>query len=106
MVNGGLSKEAMEYLRPLFSFDYMGSAKPILWSTTSTNNPVAEANCGIIAPPEDAEAMSKAILKLCDLSDEERREMGMRGYKYVIKHHSVPVLAKKLLEVMEDVKRD
>ena len=36
----------------------------------------------------------------------ERREMGMRGYKYVIKHHSVPVLAKKLLEVMEDVKRD
>lgn len=27
LVNGGLSKEAMKLLRPLFSFDYMGSAE-------------------------------------------------------------------------------
>jgi len=27
--------------------------------------------------------------------------MGMRGYDYVMKYHSVPVLASKLLEVLK-----
>lgn len=27
LINGGLSKEAMDLLRPIFSFDYMGSAE-------------------------------------------------------------------------------
>ena len=57
------------------------------------NNLVAEANCAITMPAEDAEQMAKAVVKLCDLSDEERPEMSTRGYEYVIKHHSVPVLA-------------
>lgn len=87
-------------------FDSMLCAKPVVWAIDSANDPVAEANCGITVPPEDAEAMAEAILKLYDLNEKERREMGMRGYEYVMKYHSVPVLAKKLLEVIEDVKRD
>ena len=27
LINGGLSKEAMDLLRPIFSFDYMGAAE-------------------------------------------------------------------------------
>ena len=54
----------------------------------------------------DAEEMAKAIMKLCDLSDEERHEMGMRGYEYVMKYHSVPVLTDRLLEVIGDVRQD
>ena len=87
-------------------FDYMMSAKPVIWAVDSINNPVAEAKCGISVPPEDPQAMATAIVQLCEMSKEERREMGKRGYEYVMKYHSVPVLAKKLLEVMEDVKRD
>ena len=86
-------------------FDYMASAKPIVWTRNSINNPVAEANCGITVPPEDPEQMAKAIMELCDLSDKERQEMGTRGYEYVMKYHSVPILANRLLEVIEDVKQ-
>ncbi len=85
-------------------FDYMASARPIIWGANSINNPVAEANCGIIVPPEDAEEMAKAIMELCNLSDRERQEMGMRGYEYVMKYHSVPVLADSLLEAIENTK--
>jgi len=85
-------------------FDYMASAKPIIWTSNSVNNPVAEANCGISVLPENPEQMAKAIMVLCDLSDDERRELGMKGYDYVMKYHSVPVLADKLLEAIEDVR--
>jgi len=83
-------------------YDYMACAKPIVWSTNSVNNPVAEAACGLSFPPEDAEAMAQAIITLCNMSREERREMGQRGYDYVMKYHSVPVLAEKLLDVIND----
>ena len=86
-------------------FEYAICAKPIVWGTNSANDPVAKANCGITVPPEDAEAMAEAILKVCALSDKERQEMGVRGYEYVMKYHSVPVLAKRLLEVMEEAKQ-
>ena len=45
-------------------------------------------------------------MELCALSDEERQEMGMRGYEYVMKYHSVPVLANRLLEVIGNAKLD
>ena len=83
-------------------FDYMASARPVVRCADSGNDPIAEADCGITVPPEDVKAIAEAILKLCALSDKERQEMGKRGYEYVMKHHSVPVLAKKLLAVMEN----
>jgi len=81
-------------------FDYMACAKPILWATDSVNNIVAEALCGVTVSPENPEEMAKAIIKLCSLSEDERRLMGKRGYDYVMKNHSVPVLASKLSEIL------
>jgi glycosyltransferase involved in cell wall biosynthesis len=87
-------------------WDYMFCAKPIVWAIDSANNPVDEASCGLTVTPEDAEQMAKAILELTSLSDSKRREMGKRGYEYVMKYHSIPVLVDRLLEVMEDGKLD
>jgi glycosyltransferase involved in cell wall biosynthesis len=84
-------------------FDYMASGKPVIWTDTSVNNPVADAQCGLTVSPENPEEMAKAVLKLSELGDEERQEMGMRGYEYVMKYHSVSVLAKRLMEVVEEV---
>jgi glycosyltransferase involved in cell wall biosynthesis len=86
--------------------DYMACARPIVLAINSNDNPVAEAHCGVIVLPEDAEQMAKAVIELCGMSDKQRREMGMRGYEYAMKYHSVPVLVDRLLEVMEDVKAD
>lgn len=87
-------------------FDYMASARPIVWGSNSVNDPIADSSCGLSVPPENAEEMAEAIVKLCGLSDNERREMGMRGQEYVTKYHSIPVLVDKLLEVMEEAKHD
>jgi len=84
-------------------WDYMICAKPVVWATNSANDPVAEAGCGITVPPEDPQAMAEAIMRLCFMSKEERRQMGIRGHEYVIKYHSVPVLARKLLEALSHV---
>ena len=83
-------------------FDYMASAKPIIWTSTAINNPVAEALCGMTVSPENPGEMAKSISELSGLSDKERQDMGMRGYDYVMKYHSVPVLVSKLLEVLKN----
>lgn len=85
-------------------FEYMICCLPIIWSINSTSNPVADSNCGITVPPEEPQAMAAAIIKLCDLSEDERRQMGRQGYDYVMKYHSIPVLAQKLTEVLQDVR--
>ena len=81
--------------------DYMMCARPVVWAVNSEDNPVAEANCGMTVSPENPGEMAKAITELSGLSEKERQNMGMRGYDYVMKYHSVPVLASKLLEVLE-----
>ncbi len=86
-------------------WEYMMCAKPVVWAIDSVNNPVAEAGCGITVPPEEPEAMAEAIRQLCDMSEKERREMGMWGYDYMMKYHLVPVLAERLLEVMQAAKQ-
>jgi glycosyltransferase involved in cell wall biosynthesis len=85
-------------------FDYMMCARPIVWAIDALADPVAEANCGLTVPAEDSAAMAQAIVKLCSLSNDERREMGMRGHEYIMKYQAIPVLADRLLEVMEEVK--
>jgi spore maturation protein CgeB len=49
--------------------------------------------------------MTKAITQLYNMSEQERQEMGMRGYQYTVKYHSIPILADKLLEVMAEAKQ-
>jgi glycosyltransferase involved in cell wall biosynthesis len=83
-------------------FDYMASAKPIIWTDNSVENPVAKADCGISVVPEDPEQMAQAILELNSLSDSKRREMGKRGHDYIMNYHSIPVLADRLLKVIEE----
>ncbi len=82
-------------------WDYMISAKPIVWAIDSANDPVSEANCGITVSPENPEEMAKAITSLCSLTDDERQRMGMKGHDYVMKYHSTPVLASQLLKILE-----
>ena len=97
----GLYKYGISFLK---LFDYMASATPVIWAVKSDDNPVSDANCGVTIQPEDPEALANAIIKMCGLSAEERREMGMKGYDYVMEYHAVPVLVDKLVTVLEDKK--
>jgi glycosyltransferase involved in cell wall biosynthesis len=84
-------------------FDYLAAGKPIIFSSDSSNNPIAEASAGITVPPEDSEAVAEAIIKLYNMGEEERERMGKNGRKYVEKYHSIPVLVDKLEKVIKEV---
>ena len=84
-------------------FDYLYSQKPVIFSGYSINNPVEEAKAGISIPPNDPKALAKAILKIKDLSEEEREKMGLNGRRYVEKYHNIEGLAKKLEKILKEV---
>ncbi|MBK8563705.1 MAG: glycosyltransferase family 4 protein [Saprospiraceae bacterium] len=74
-------------------FDYMLAAKPILDSNNLIKDPVELSGCGIIVKPDDSEAIKEGVLKLYNMSNEERREMGLKGKSYVEEFHNINSLA-------------
>ena len=64
-------------------FDYMMSAKPVVQVQTAGNDIVADANCGISVPVNDYIGAAEAILKLRDMTTEQRNTLGQNGRKYI-----------------------
>ena len=83
-------------------FDYMLAKKPILYGIESSNDPVAEAGCGITIPPEDAHAIAAGAAQLAALPEEERARMGENGFSYVLEHHDYRALAKRFAAAFEE----
>jgi glycosyltransferase involved in cell wall biosynthesis len=100
----GLKKEKLfEFgVSPNKLFDYMFSEKPILYAINSGNKPIEEANCGITVDAENPDAIVNGILKLYNLSQEERNKLGENGKEFLMKYHNYKILAKKLDEVLND----
>ena len=84
-------------------FDYMAASKPLIFSGKATYNAVEEARCGLTVPPRDPEALAEAVIKLYQMSPEERAEMGKRGQEYVEKYHDIRKLAAQLESILQSV---
>ena len=83
----GLKKEKLfRYgVSPNKLFDYMFSAKPIIYAIDSGNiNLVDLSNCGLSIRAECAESISSACLKLFGMSESERSKLGGNGKRYVL----------------------
>jgi glycosyltransferase involved in cell wall biosynthesis len=78
-------------------YDYLASARPMLFSGRTPNDPAASSGGGLSVPPENAEAMAAALERFLELRPEERIEMGKRGRRHVEKENDIP----KLVERME-----
>jgi glycosyltransferase involved in cell wall biosynthesis len=83
-------------------FDYLAAGKPILFSCKAGNNPVEEAHAGISIEPDSPELLFNAIMEMKRLSDDERLQMGINGYKYVKKNHSMEILSKRFIEILNN----
>lgn len=70
-------------------YDYMASARPVLFAARSFNNPVSESRCGMVIPPENPQALADAIIRVAEMPIEERWEMGLRGRRFVEEYHNV-----------------
>lgn len=86
-------------------YDYMMSAKPIVYGVEAANNEVAEAGAGITIEPDSAEAIAGAVLALKDMTPEERAKMGQNGKTWVIENCDYRVLAKRFIDVIEGIEK-
>ncbi|MCP5109170.1 MAG: glycosyltransferase family 4 protein [bacterium] len=77
-------------------FDYMCSAKPVVFAGNVYNDLVKMSGCGISVPADDHQAFADAVLKLYKMTEEERAKLGQKGKAYVLEHHSMEKLADKL----------
>ncbi len=81
---------------------YMSSGRPIV---TMINGEamelVREVGCGEAVAAEDAEAFAAAILRMSQLSDEERRAMGERGKNYAADNFDFSKQMTLLEEIMD-----
>ncbi|MGN1081478.1 MAG: glycosyltransferase family 4 protein, partial [Acutalibacteraceae bacterium] len=78
-------------------YDYMLSAKPIIYAVGSANRPVEDANCGIAVEPEDPKAVANAVSELMGMSADELEELGQNGRKCVMENHDYKILAERFL---------
>lgn len=83
-------------------FDYMYAKKPIIWAIEAGNNLVDEANCGLSVSLNDVNVLKEAILKLKFMSVVERESLGKNGYNFVKINHSYKMLARRLINMIEE----
>jgi len=84
-------------------FDYLYGGKSILYAIDSAEyEPVTEAHAGLSVPAEDPQAVVEAVLKIENMSVEQRAQFGQNGREYVLKNHDYTRLAEKLATVLLD----
>jgi len=84
-------------------FDYLASGRPIIFAVDSLNNPVGESGGGITVPSEDPESMAQAIIRLANMSSQERWAMGLKGRRHVEQEYDHAKLADRIEMVLHDV---
>lgn len=101
----GLQKQSLFRfgISPNKMFDYMMAAKPIIQAIDAGNNLVREADCGIDVEPDNVTEISKAILTLKSMPDEERKRLGENGRRFVLSNHTYQVLGKRFLDIMNNL---
>ena len=83
-------------------FDYFAAAKPVLISSAYPTL-VDEANAGIRFAPGDPAALARAIMKMINTPESERRAMGERGRKLVDTEYSIKAITDRYEALLHDV---
>jgi glycosyltransferase involved in cell wall biosynthesis len=82
-------------------FDYMAAARPIILAAEAANDWVSDAGGGLTVPPDDAEALAKAIVTLRAMTPAERARLGANGRAYVQREYTYATLAARYLPVLQ-----
>lgn len=83
-------------------YDYLCASRPVIYGVNAFNNPVEEAGAGITVAPENPEELAAAVIKLYNMSEQDRKQMGINGRKYVEENHDFRNLAVGLEKVLEE----
>ena len=81
--------------------DYMLSSKPIVHSADEPTSLTRKLGCGIWVTAENVEAVTDAIRKISNMSEEERMRMGKLGRDYALNNLSWPTLAERFINAFK-----
>ena len=85
-------------------YDYMMSAKPILYGIDARNNDVLDAQCGLSFSSDDLDTFAEQLYILKNSPKEELKKMGENGKKWVLQNSEYTILANKFLSLMKENK--
>ncbi|WP_437974625.1 glycosyltransferase family 4 protein [Sorangium sp. So ce295] len=95
--------ELFQTVIPSKIFEILAMERPIVISVDGeARSIVEEASAGVFAPPEDVQAMTRAIVELAS-DPERRRRMGSAGRAYVMRSFERDMLAREYVDVLERV---
>lgn len=80
--------------------DYMMAGKPVVASYTGFPSMIDEANCGSYVPAGDVSALRQVVDRYAQLSEQERRLIGMRGKTWLLENRQYSKLAADYLDIM------
>jgi glycosyltransferase involved in cell wall biosynthesis len=85
-------------------FEYLLAGKPILMSGNHIqSDPVSLAKAGLIVPSENVDAIVKAIIDFVAMPNSAKEQMGLNAYNYVMQNHTYDFLAKKYMQVFQNL---
>ncbi len=80
--------------------DYMMAGKPVVASYTGYPSMINEAACGSFVPAGDVMALKQELQRYAQMTECERRAIGMRGRKWLLDNRSYKKLAEHYLDIM------
>lgn len=86
-------------------FDSMMAGRPILYAAEAPDNYIETFSCGISVKAESVEALAEGIVKMLNLSDTEREQMGQNGRKAAAEHFEYKTLAARFAALFEETEQ-
>ena len=84
-------------------YDYMAARLPIVFSAKVRNNLVELSKAGISVPPASPEEIVQALVRLRNMTKEERVSMGQRGFEYLSDNFDINnQLIKRFMEIIQN----
>jgi len=81
---------------------YLAVGKPIIACLNGEGSRIIKnAKAGLAVPAEDSDELAQAIVKLYQMTESEREQMGINGRAYFKQHFDEEMLTTKLIEYFE-----
>ncbi len=86
-------------------FEYMASGKPVIFATSTNENPIAKADAGAAVEPNNPRQLADEIERVLSLDNTVRDEQTRNARNYVTANNSFDVLAQKTKDLIDKVLR-
>ncbi|WP_374035592.1 glycosyltransferase family 4 protein [Bdellovibrio bacteriovorus] len=100
------SDDILQYTLPWKTQSYMAAGKPIIGAIDGEGaRVIAESNCGLAGPAENAVVLADNIRRLHAMSEEQRGVLGKNGMDYYEKNFEMGTQVKRLVQLFDEVRR-